>query len=389
MVCPVVSDKSAIVTRGAPESKANGATASFLHLQSKQVTLAAGTLQPRRPSDQAGFALVLTLVVIAVLALVTQMMSAWLTTALEDAIANQHEAEAQQQMADAKAIALYLLAACPVSFRGLEMTVGQVRSIGLTEEPRNAENFIRLDDSPYRLGGALLRFQDARGLINLNLGLPGDIYALLGIFGVPAEDRDGLIDKLLDYLDADSFRRLNGAEAPEYLEAGLDSPANAPLRTPLEVRRVLGWRDIEGLARDDTVWPRLTSIAPVAGFNVNTAPRPLLMLIPSLNSDMVDQIMAVRRTTPIAGSLAWQALTGIPLEAPPARTFYFPSSTVVLTLSAEHWPLERRLSVRQTPRLADGPWVIDYDLETPRAARDGAEETPDNLPISQLLPAAP
>ena len=138
-----------------------------------------------------------------------------------------------------------------------------MRSIGLTEEPRNAENFIRLDDSPYRLGDALLRFQDARGLINLNLGLPGDIYALLGVLGVPAEDRDGLIDKLLDYLDADSFRRLNGAEAPEYLEAGLDSPANAPLRTPLEVRRVLGWCDIEGLARDDTVWPRLTSIAPV------------------------------------------------------------------------------------------------------------------------------
>ena len=87
------------------------------------------------------------------------------------------------------------------------------------------------------------------------------------------------------------------------------------------------------------MWPRLTSTAPVAGFNVNTAPRPLLMLIPSLNSDMVDQIMAVRRTTPIAGSLAWQALTGIPPEAPPARTFDFPSNTVVLTLSAEHWPL--------------------------------------------------
>jgi hypothetical protein len=264
-----------------------------------------------------------------------------------------------------------------------------VRSIGLTEEPRNAENFIRLDDSPYRLGDGLLRFQDARGLINLNLGLPGDIYALLGVLGVPAEDRDGLIDKLLDYLDADSFRRLNGAEAPEYLEAGLDPPANALLRTPLEVRRVLGWRDIEGLARDDTVWPRLTSIAPVAGFNVNTAPRPLLMLIPSLNPDMVDRILEVRRTTPIAGSLAWQALTGIPPEAPPARTFYFPSSTVVLTLSGEHWPLERRLSVRQTPRLANGPWVIDYDLETPRAARDGPEETPENLPISELIPAAP
>jgi hypothetical protein len=38
--------------------------------------------------------------------------------------------------------------------------------------------------------------------------------------------------------------------------------------------------------------------------------------------------------------------------------------------------------------LAYGPWVIDYDLETPRAARDEPQETPDNLPISQLLPAA-
>ena len=104
----------------------------------------------------------------------------------------------------------------------------------------------------------------------------------------------------------------------------------------------------------------------------------------------VDQIYAnAKLPTAIGGSLAWQALTGIPPEAPPARTFYFPSSTVVLTLSAEHWPLERRLSVRQTPRLANGPWVIDYDLETPRAARDGPEEAPENLPISELIPAAP
>jgi hypothetical protein len=211
----------------------------------------------------------------------------------------------------------------------------------------------------------------------------------LGLLGVAAEDRGGLIDKLRDYLDPAPFRRLNGAKAPEYLEAGLDPPANAPLRTPWEARRVLGWSDIEELARDDTLWPRLTSIAPVAGFNVNTAPRSLLMLIPSLNSDMVDRIIAVRQTTPIAGALAWEALTGIPPEAPPTHTFYFPSDTVVLTLSAEHWPLERRLSVRQTPRLADRPWIVDYDVVTPRAARDGPEETPEDLAISQLLASEP
>ena len=68
-------------------------------------------------------------------------------------------------------------------------------------------------------------------------------------------------------------------------------------------------------------------------------------------------IAAGRRLIGLAG------IDRIPLEAPPARTFYFPSSTVVLTLSAEHWPPDRRRLLDGTPRLADGPWVIDYNLE--------------------------
>lgn len=99
---------------------------------------------------------------------------------------------------------------------------------------------------------------------------------MLGLFGVPADSRAPLIDKLQDYIDADSLRRLNGAEARDYAEAGREPPADAPLRTPWEVRRILDWDKVDKIAREDSRWPVLASTAPVDGFNVNTAPRDLL-----------------------------------------------------------------------------------------------------------------
>ena len=86
----------------------------------------------------------------------------------------------------------------------------------------NADH-IRLDDYPYRLGDAVVRFQDARGLINLNLGSSSDLFNVLGTFEISANDRGPLIAKLQDYIDADLLTRLNGAEAPEYADAGREA----------------------------------------------------------------------------------------------------------------------------------------------------------------------
>src|SRR4029077_6899094 len=132
------------------------------------------------------------------------------------------------------------------------------------------------------------------GLINLNFISVGDLFALLGIFGVLAEDRGPLIDKLEDYTDTDSFRRLNGAEAREYEEAGREPPANAPLRTPWEVRRILDWDKVDGIMREDTSWPCVTGTAPLGGFNINTAPPALLALIPWMTPDAVAKILRWR-----------------------------------------------------------------------------------------------
>ena len=59
----------------------------------------------------------------------------------------------------------------------------------------------------------------------------------LEIKGVDLNERDQMIDCLLDWVDPDNLVRLNGAEEePDY------KPSNAPLKTLDELKRVRGGR---------------------------------------------------------------------------------------------------------------------------------------------------
>jgi hypothetical protein len=83
-------------------------------------------------------------------------------------------------------------------------------------------------------------------------------------------------------------------------------------------------------------------------------------------------------------------LTGIPIpDVLPPRFVPFPANGVILTLAAKNSPLERRIAVRKTPLSPDRPWTIDYDVEMPRAARDGKQPDPDELPLSALFSPIP
>ena len=351
----------------------------------------------RRPAgyaaNESGFALVLTLIVIVALSLLTEMMTRWVSTALVHATAQRDEVAAKVGLADAEAVALYVLAARPVSQRGVELlTTKQMRApppAGPIVVTPRAESYLHLDDRPYRLGSVTLRFQDARGLVNLNWTSEADLYLLLGNLGVPAADRGPLVAKLQDYIDADSFIRLNGAEAKEYEAAGRDSPANAPLRTPWEVRRILDWDKIEGIAADDTKWPLMTTTEPIAGVNLNTAPPMLLALIPGMSPELVEKVLRWRNENALSTALDLRLLTGLPIPDDPLRDIYFPAGSLILTVSSERWPLERRIAVRKTPKSRTQPWIIDYSVDTPPLRRDGAPPRIDDFPDVALLSSAP
>lgn len=344
------------------------------------------------PGDEQGFALVLTLVVILALALATQLMTQWVSDALGQALEYRRLVERRRQSDEATALSLYLLASRPLSLRGLE-SIGAVR-LASASAPEMiasfdpAQDFIRLDNHSYRYGDAVVRFQDARGLINLNFGSEADLYSLLGLFGIATRDRDPLIAKLQDYIDPDPFTRLNGAETPQYAAAKREPPTNKPLRTPWEVRRILDWDRAEEIARDDTKWPLLTTTGDIAGFNVNTAPPDLLRLMPGMSPGGADNVIRWRRNQAITSASEFGALTGIPMPRGPSRFLPFPSDQFVISVVMKDTPLERRTAVRLTPQLRDQPWSIDYDVETPRAT-GGDDGAPDGLPLPEMLSAAP
>jgi hypothetical protein len=359
-----------------------------------------GRSQPRiiagRNADiERGFVLVLTLVVILALSIATEVMTRWVSSALDQALANRQQVETRQKIDEAAALSFYILGTRPVSLRGIE-SLGVIKPAASSAPEMIAafdpmRGYIRLDDRPYRLGDIVLRFQDARGLINLNFGSEADLYSLLDLFGIKSEDRDPLIAKLQDYIDPDPFTRLNGAEAPQYAAAGREPPTNKPLRTPWEVRRILDWDKIDDIARDDTRWPLLTTTGDIAGFNVNTAPAALLRLMPGMSEGAADNVIRWRRDQPITDASEFGSLTGIPMPRGPSRFLPFPSDQFVITLSAKEVPLERHIAVRLTPQLRDQPWSIDYDIETPRASRGDrdANANPDGFPVPDILSAAP
>jgi general secretion pathway protein K len=341
-----------------------------------------------------GFALVLVLVVIVVLSVMTEAMTRWVSGALEHAFANRREVDARREFAEAAAVSLYLLGTRPLSFRGIESsatallpTPGMPAMIAGFDP---AKDYVRLDDYPYRLGDdTVVRLQDARGLINLNLASANDLFAVLGLFGAAAEDRGPLIAKLQDYIDVDSLTRLNGAEAPQYADAGREPPANAPLRTPWEVRRILDWDKVDRIAREDSGWALLTSTGAFAGFNLNTAPPALLSLMPWMTSDGVDNVVRWRREQPITSPSQFGILAAIPMPVGPSRFLYFPADHLAITISTKGAPLERHIALHLTPQSPDRPWTIDYDVEMPLTAHDGGETKPDALPIPPILSPIP
>lgn len=117
---------------------------------------------------------------------------------------------------------------------------------------------------------------DSFGMVNLNTPY-GEIWPnVLRFCGAAEADIPALMDALADYIDVDSLKRLNGAEAFEYSAAGLKPMRNAQLLSRDELWRVAGWAALRStwMTRgcDDMV-----TVRGGLGFNRNTAPLSLLM----------------------------------------------------------------------------------------------------------------
>ena len=108
----------------------------------------------------------------------------------------------------------------------------------------------------------------------------------LEVKGVDLNERDRMIDCLLDWVDADNLERLNGAEeGPGY------KPPNRPLQRLEEVKRIKGWEEFT--SSDD--WDSDFTLNSQGPIDPTWASREVLLSLPGMTEPLVDQFLTLRR----------------------------------------------------------------------------------------------
>jgi hypothetical protein len=121
--------------------------------------------------------------------------------------------------------------------------------------------------------------------------------------GLDLDERDRMIDTLLDWVDPDNLVRLNGDEGE-----GEYKPANRPLRRLDELKKIRGWGeftsstdwdadftlDSQAAGQQPGQQPGQPSGQP-GGINLAWASREVIMALPGVSEDRVDQLLALRK----------------------------------------------------------------------------------------------
>jgi general secretion pathway protein K len=151
------------------------------------------------------------------------------------------------------------------------------------------------------LRGSLARNQtyEARmtgegGRLNLNWIVQGEnpqrialLRKYLEVKGVDLNERDRMIDTLLDYVDPDDLPRLNGAESEQDYQ-----PRNALLQRIEELKKIKGWEKFT----TGPDWDADFTVFPTSGpIDLAWASRDVLLSLPGLNEPIVDRFLELRR----------------------------------------------------------------------------------------------
>ncbi len=168
-----------------------------------------------------------------------------------------------------------------------------------------------------------VEIRDESAKIDVNTASDALLRGLFLSLGLADDEAARIVDAILDWRDADSFKRPNGAEEPEYKAAGLSyGPANAPFQAIEELQLVLGMRP-ELYRR---VAPLITVFSRQPGINPQLASREVLLALPGMTSDVVDQYLVLREAA---------RAQGLPLPPFPQAGSFATSYTMVATVRSE------------------------------------------------------
>ena len=241
---------------------------------------------PGAADRQRGFALVTVLWAAMILAGILASVTA--TGRTEARLANTHYAAAQLEAVADAAINLTILGM-------LDVAPGARPSV---------------DGTPFTVafaGHAVgVSVQDETGKINLNMAEGELLRQLLIAVGVAVEDAQPLIDKILDWREGGIGKRLNGAKAEDYRNAGFAyGPRNGPFASVEELQLVMGVTPalFERIAPSLTVYSQTPWVDP--GFAAND----VLAALSRMGGAPVSAILAARETGPTGGVMLGHAFT--------------------------------------------------------------------------------
>jgi len=136
-------------------------------------------------------------------------------------------------------------------------------------------------------------FADESAKIDINTANNELLKGLFRFAGMGEDEAAKLLDAVLDWRDQDSLKRPNGAEEPDYAQAGLmGRPANHPFLSTEELQLVLGMRP-EVFQR---IAPMITVYSRQAGVNPHLAQRSVLLAVPAVTPEQVDAFLAERES---------------------------------------------------------------------------------------------
>ncbi len=115
---------------------------------------------------------------------------------------------------------------------------------------------------------------------------------LLRQLGLPFEESEALTDAIVDWIDADDNRQLNGAEGAEYEALGIvGAPANRAFERVEEMRAVLGMDALEAIRPD---WAEFFSTAADFRVDINSAAPETLRAVFELADNQAEAVITAR-----------------------------------------------------------------------------------------------
>ena len=136
------------------------------------------------------------------------------------------------------------------------------------------------------------RISGEGGRLNINWVVAGENPVRLELLrkflenkGIDLNERDRMIDCLLDWVDPDNLVRLNGAEQENDYQ-----PTNTLLARIEDLKRVAGWAEFTSLPD----WDAQLTVNSTGPVDLAWAPRDLLLSLPGMTEPLVDQFIKFR-----------------------------------------------------------------------------------------------